>query len=176
MKRILYPAFLYAFMACQSAPESSASKDQVAMQQTITDLENDLKKKGDVLDRELAKDLVSRYIKYHNQYHADTLSGEYMLRAASLSTGIGEYQQAIDLLINFYDGYPNSKRRPEAAYTVAFIYDAYLQNPDKAALYYQAVIDNHPDSRYAQEAEASLRLVGKSNEQILEFLKQNNPQ
>jgi outer membrane protein assembly factor BamD (BamD/ComL family) len=176
MKKIIYPALLFAFMACQSAPESSVSKDQLAMQQTITDLENDLKKKGDVVDRQLAKDLVSRYIKYHNQYHADTLSGEYMLRAASLSTGIGEYQQAIDLLINFYDGYPNSKRRPEAAYTVAFIYDSYLQNPEKAALYYQAVIDNHPDSRYAREAEAALRLVGMSDEQLIEFLQQNNPQ
>jgi hypothetical protein len=128
MKRILYPAFLSVFLACQSAPESSVSKDQLAMQQTITDLESDLKKKGDVLDRELAKDLVSRYIKYHNQYHADTLSGEYMLRAASLSTGIGEYQQAIDLLISFYDGYPNSKptanavRKPPIPWPLSMIH------------------------------------------------------
>lgn len=164
-----------AFMACQPASESSVAKEQIAMRKTIADLEGEVAKSVEV-DRVLAADLVSRYIQYYNRYHADTLSGEYLLRAASLSTGIGEYQQGIDLLVHFHDGYPSSKRRAQAAFTVAFIYDVYLQNPDKAIIHYQAVIDQYPDSPYARESEAAMRLVGMSDEQLIEFLKKSNPQ
>lgn len=171
---------LFLFLACNSSSEKSggssdgATEEQQSMRASITQLEHQLKAKGEVLDVALGRELLSSYVSYSNKFHADTLASEFMMRGASLAVGLGKFPQAVELLINYYDGYPNSSRRAEAAFTVAFIYDEHLRNPDKAAQYYQAVIDNHPGTRYAQEAESALRLVGMTDEQLLEFLKSKN--
>lgn len=147
-----------------------------AMVAAIGDLEEKARGGGDKMDKALAADLISSYIAYSNNFHEDTLSGEYLMRAASIADRMGRYQQAIELLTNFYEGFPSSGRKAEAAYLVAFIYDAHLNNKDKAASHYQFVIDQHPGTTWATQAEAALRIVHMDEEELLRFLEQQNAQ
>jgi tetratricopeptide (TPR) repeat protein len=145
-----------------------------AMLDSIGSLESQMKAKGDQFDHHLAKELLGSYISYSNNFHEDTLSGDYLFRAASVADRLGRYQQAIELLINFYDGFPGSGRRAEAAYLVGFIYDAHLHNKEKAATFYQAVIDNHPGTSWAVQAGDALKIVYMSDEELIRFLDKKN--
>jgi len=176
-KKMIFFSGMLVLTACSETRQSEPAPDpqKQALQKEIAGAEQDLKASGDLLDVPAARGLIGKYIEYSNQYHFDTLAGEYMLRAASLSAGTGNYGQAVDLLINYYDGFNVGDRHPEAAFTVAFIYDEYLRNPELAAKYYQSVIDNHPESDYAGQAKAALRLVGMSDEELLKFLDSQNP-
>ena len=137
---------------------------------SIESLEKEISSATDTLKRSKAEQLLSQYIDYSNRFHEDTLSGEYLLRAASLADGIGQYNQAVELLLNFYDGFPASGRRAEAAYLIAFIYDAHIGDKEKAATYYQAVLDRHPDTHWAMQAGSALQIVNLSDEELIEFL------
>lgn len=177
MKKLFLFTVVILMASCSESPAPTIQQDpaMIAMQKTIQDAEQALKLDNEKLNVPAARDLISQYIAYANQYHHDTLAGEFLLRAASLSVGTGNYPQAVDLLINYYDGFPVGKRHAEAAFTVAFVYDEYLKDADRAAKYYQAVIDNHPESEYARQAEGALRLVGMSDEELLKFLEGKNP-
>jgi tetratricopeptide (TPR) repeat protein len=177
IRPVIAAACAAAALACNNPeqPQDSGNTEQRNLKQAISSLEQELKRSGDIPDDSLANVLIGRYVDFSNRHHADTLAGEYMLRAASLAAGVGKYQQALDLLINYYDGYPNSSRRPEAAFTAGFVCDEYLRNTELAVRYYQAVIDNHPESPYAAQAEAALRLVGMTDEELLRFIESRNP-
>jgi TolA-binding protein len=99
-----------------------------------------------------------------------------LLDAARVADAMGKYDKAIELLGNYHDAVEDKSKKAESAYLVAFIYDAHLKNEKKAIDYYNKVIDLYPDSPWAQQAKSALHLVGKSDEELLEFLKEKNKQ
>ncbi|MFM7726848.1 MAG: hypothetical protein ACKO7B_09105, partial [Flavobacteriales bacterium] len=66
-------------------------------------------------------------------------------------------------------------RRAEAAYLVAFIYDAHMHMSSKAIKQYNKVIELYPQSPWAQQARQALPLVGKTDEELLQFIREKNP-
>jgi hypothetical protein len=58
---------------------------------------------------------------------------------------------------------------------VAFVYDNHLHLPSKATTQYNKVIELYPESPWAEQSRQALRLVGKTDEEILQFLKEKNP-
>jgi tetratricopeptide (TPR) repeat protein len=132
-------------------------------------------RKDSVLDRATGLRLLRAYQDYYNKHPQDTAALNYIFEAGRVAVSIEKYQKAIELLANFHDGSANRQRKAEAAYLVAFIYDTHLHLPTKATNQYNKVIELYPESPWANQSRQALHLVGKSEEELLEFLKQKNP-
>ncbi len=133
-------------------------------------------KKDSVIDRTVGLRLLRAYQTYYNQHPEDSLGKVFLFEAARVADAMGKYDKAIELLGNYHDGIADKNKKAEAAYLVAFIYDAHLKNEKKAIDYYNKVIQLYPDSPWAEQAKSALHLVGKSDEELLKFLKEKNNQ
>ena len=131
--------------------------------------------KDTVLDRAAGLRLLRAYQDYYNKHPQDTSALNYLFEAGRVADALGKYDKAVELLANFHDGSPNAQRRAEAAYLVAFIYDAHMHMSSKAIKQYNKVIELYPQSPWAQQARQALPLVGKSDEELLQYIREKNP-
>ena len=132
-------------------------------------------RKDSVLDRAAGLRLLRAYQDYYNKHPQDTAALNYVFEAGRVAVALEKYEKAIELFANFHDGSGNRQRRAEAAYLVAFVYDTHLHLPSKATAQYNKVIELYPESPWATQSRQALPLVGKSDEELLQFLKDKNP-
>ena len=187
MKFILWLCAAIFLSGCSdSSSEGAQSADsgepRVVTGESVTDpllLEiRDMEKrtrKDTVLDRAAGLRLLRAYQDYYNKHPQDTAAVAYLFEAGRVADALGKYDKAIELLANFHDGTTNRQRKAEAAYLVAFIYDSHLHLPNKAKTQYTKVIELYPESPWADQARQALPLLGKSDEELLQFLKEKNP-
>jgi tetratricopeptide (TPR) repeat protein len=151
---------------------AAASTDPLMLE--IRTMENRTRQDS-TMDRASGLRLLRAYQDYYNKHPEDTAAINYLFEAGRVAVALGKYEKAIELLANFHDGSPNRQRRAEAAYLVAFVYDTHLHLPGKATTQYNKVIELYPESPWAAQSRQALQLVGKSDEEILKFLKEKNP-
>lgn len=132
-------------------------------------------RKDTVLDRTTGLRLLRAYQDYYNRNPEDSLAMSFLFEAGRVADALGKYEKAIELFANFHDGTKDVTRKAEAAYLVAFIYDAHLHQTKEATKQYNKVIELYPNSTWAVQAKQALHLVGKSDEELLRFLKEKNP-
>jgi tetratricopeptide (TPR) repeat protein len=170
--------FLMALVSCS---EEKSKNDPIAfaaeqrrklLVNKIDSLESILKSNAIVFDRESALKLVQTYQDYYNQNINDTLSGEFLFRAASMSVSLKKPQQAINQLSTYYDVYKTASRRPEALYLIGFVYDSELNNVEKASEYYKRVIEVFPESKWAEQSKGALEFVGLTDDEIIRKLEE----
>ncbi|MFM9985026.1 MAG: tetratricopeptide repeat protein [Flavobacteriales bacterium] len=125
-------------------------------------------------DRTRTLRLFKAYQEYYNRHPKDTVALNYLFEAANLAQKLDKHQRAIELFINFQDGFPTSHRCDEAVYNIAYIYDARIGNKEKAKLYYNKVIELYPTSMWAEQARGALQIVNMSDEELLKFLEEKN--
>lgn len=170
---------LVFFFSCDStqhpSTNSNSSPALSAIQSEIEKLE--LRSKSDsALTRPEALRLLNIYQDRYNLTPSDSISISGLFEAARIADGLGKFDKAIELLGVFHDATKDSDKRAEAAFLVAFIYDAHLKNVNKATDYYNKVIQLYPTSSWAQQAKDALHLVGKSDEELIRFLEDKSRQ
>jgi len=132
-------------------------------------------RKDTVLDRTTGLRLLRAYQDYYNRNPQDSLSLSFLFEAGKVADALGKYDKAIELFANYHDASKDVSSKAEAAYLVAFIYDAHMHQSKDATKQYNKVIELYPNSTWAGQAKQALHLVGKSDEELLRFLKEKNP-
>lgn len=184
----LFQALLFiaiALMAsCSNGEKTPAVSPEearkIAVRDSLTKVINDLESKVNLLDtafnRDDARRLLSTYQNYYNANSKDSIGGIYLYKAARLAHGLQKFTQAIDLFTNYHDGFPNHPNRADAALIIGIIYEENLHAPKSAKEAYQRVIDIHPGTQQAKDAEGLLKLVDMTDEEMINWLRQqNNP-
>lgn len=152
-------------------PEEIKKAKLDSLQKRISEMEAIGKEQ---ISRDQQSALFKTYQEYYNTSGKDTISLNYLFEAANLAQVLGKYQKAVDLFINFHDGFPASHRCDEAVFNIAYIYDEKLKNAEKATTYYNKVIELYPNSLWAEEAKAALHFVGLSDEETIKKLEAIN--
>lgn len=105
------------------------------------------------------------YIEFSNRFPQDTMTPEFLFRASDIAQGIGDYQQAADLLEKIIDQYPGYNKYADACFTAALVYDDHLEKvnfgADRAIQLYNYVIEKYPNTYYAESAKTLKEFVGK---------------
>lgn len=136
----------------------------------ISSLESQMNAKPDTLDKALANKMVDAYLKFYNTNSTDTISAEMLWKAANISTALGRHQKAIDMLMNYHDGFKSAPKRADATYLVGFIYDSGLHNVAMARKYYEKTIELYPNTFWAEQAKGALAIVEFQGEDLAKFL------
>jgi TolA-binding protein len=118
--------------------------------------------------------LLKRYRDYVIMNPRDSISAEYLFKAADLSLGVGRPEASINLLNRLNEDFPKFRKNVEMWLFKGFIYETYLNDYANATQTYQALIDRYPNHRLAADARASIENMTMSEEELLEKFKAKN--
>jgi TolA-binding protein len=129
--------------------------------------------KNDILTKK-AELLLMRYRDYISMNPRDSLTSEYLFKAADLSLGVGKPQASIRYLDRLIQDFPNFRKAPEMMLFRGFIYETYLNEHGNAVKAYQAMIERYPNHRLTNDARASIDNLSLSEEELIEKFKRQN--
>jgi tetratricopeptide (TPR) repeat protein len=175
-----------ALLACGGGQENGEDGDAWRTPGTQTELRRAMMAEIDSLEtivtadtfftrKSASAELLAKYEKYASTFPGDqSKTPEYLYKAGALARGIGQPLQALrayDLILRKYRDF---ERNPEVAFLIAFTYDADMNNPELARESYEEVVNRYPDDAWAVQARQRLETIGMTDEELIEFLMQQN--
>lgn len=173
--RTIYFAFvlltLGVFSSCTSKNEKNALAESIRQNEAVLF--------GDTLMRindSLAVKVYDQYLTYVKNYAEDTLSPDYLFKAADLANGLKRPMEAIDHYTALIHQYPNAKKSATAAFMIAFVYETGVQDKEKAKEYYKKFFDAYPSHPLSESARASYEqlVAGWSDEELIRRFEAQN--
>lgn len=123
---------------------------------------------------EVALKLLKAYEDYIHYHSFETISMEYQFRAGELAKALNKPHVAIKHFNGLLERAPNHERAPLALFYKAMVIGDILLEHENAKRYYQEFIDKYPTHSLVESAKESIKLQGKSLEEIVkEFEKKN---
>ncbi|HXD92388.1 MAG TPA: tetratricopeptide repeat protein [Bacteroidia bacterium] len=155
-------------------PPKTEVPSQEELQNQIKEMEKVLYA-SEVLDVNKAKQMIRLYDLYHKNYYKDNICPEYLLKAGEISENISQYNRAADFYRMCCTEYnDNFKLRGECLFRLANMYDYKLNDYIRAKQTYKQVIEQYPKTQLAKDAEAAIKMMGKSDaDMIREFERKN---
>ncbi len=133
----------------------------------ISDFEKMVFDSAKSMDIEKANQLIDGYIKYADEFEKSENSPEYLFKAAEISLGLNQAKKSLDLYKRVYTDYPNYSKRPYSLFLQAFIYENNMKELDAAKTLYEQFIQDYPEHDMADDAEYSLKNLGKSPDELI---------
>lgn len=126
------------------------------------------------LNEAKAKKMVSLYEVFYQNYHKYPEAPDFLFKAGEITENINQPYRAIEFYTHCYEEYPNYKFSAECLFRMANLYDYKLNNYVKAKALYEEVKVQFPKSNLAKDADAAIKLMSKSDQQMIrEFEKKN---
>ena len=100
---------------------------------------------------------------------------DVLLKAGGLARTIEAPQQAIELYSKITEKMPEHPKAPTAFFMIGFVYANDLKDLEKGKAAYELFLEKFPNDDMAESARGELKNLGKSPEEVLKELLQNNP-
>ncbi|MBI2969103.1 MAG: tetratricopeptide repeat protein [Bacteroidetes bacterium] len=156
---------------------SGCGNRKAEIEKEISDTENKLY--GDSVNPmnvTLAREAVKKYDDFVNQFPDDPKTPEYLFRAGELCMSLMKSNEAIGYFKKIHDHYPAFPKAPDCLFLQGFIYENQLKRLAEAQALYNEFLKKYPDHNLADDAQFSLKFLGKSEEEIIKEFEKNNPQ
>lgn len=170
----LYRVIAFVVILALFSWHCNSSADKKEMTENIAKLEEELKADSTGSDLNNVNKMIEAYNNYAVHFPEEKHSPEYLFRAANLYIRLKDFIKATEYLERINNGYKDYGKAPEALYLTGFIYEYHLQSFGKASEVYREVINRYPQHPVAMDADASIRLLNKSDEEVLQMLKEKN--
>lgn len=157
---------LLGFYACKKDPKQELLKQ-------IKEVETDLYNK-DNFNREKGIQLVDLYASFFEKFPDDTLADNYLYKAGEIAMNVNLGQRSVAYFNKVIAQYPNFDKIPECIFLKAFVFENQLNNIEKAGEHYSEFIEKYPNHPLVKDAEASLRFLGKSPEELVKIFQEMN--
>lgn len=118
-------------------------------------------------DKRKALALIDVYKAYANANPYDTLSAEYLFRAANVAKSMHDGEGAVKLYDRVAKEFPNWRRLPDVMYLKAFTIDSEMDRKGEAATAYREVIAKYPDHPFAKDAKAMIDNLQYTDEELI---------
>ncbi|MCC6251339.1 MAG: tetratricopeptide repeat protein [Bacteroidia bacterium] len=178
MKRIIIISIIACAVALLMSSCGNSKKSEVGgkefYQKQIDSVETQLYgNKKFAIDHATAMFAIKCYEEFASYFPDDAKSADYLLKAADISQGLGSYDAALNYLNKLTTKYPNYKNKAWAILMKAIIYGDVKGDTAQARIYYNEVITQYPESELAKDAEASIKNLGKSPEELIRSFEEN---
>ena len=162
------------FMLISSCTSQEVTKDDLL--QTIQEQEATLKAANSdaMKNEEAAKTLVKNSILFADRFPDDKMAPAVLFKAADVSRGLGDFEQAIDLWGEVIEVYPEYEKTPEALFHQGFIMDKDVGDKNSAIAYYEAFLSTYPTHPLAKDVALLKQLLqmDKSPEELVKEFEQ----
>ena len=168
-KRILFFTFIIALGACKPAHEKLS--DEIFKQEAV--LYSDTNKS---LNAEEANKVYSNYLKYVKAYPNDTLSPDFLFKAADLANGLKRHEESVNLFARLINEYPEFRKSPAALFMQAFVLETEIKDTEKAKEKYKEFLSKFPKHKLAPSAQASLDQLNANltDEELIKMFEEKN--
>jgi len=186
MKAFIISSTLFFLFACNSSNNEAKQNDLIAKDSIKPVIDTPVTKDCAVLyknalmmdsivlaQNEVNTEIANRSIRAFTDYafycESDSMSPIYLVKTAQIAMAINNANQAKVVLDRCISNYPKFKNKPAAMFMLAQLYDEQhlLNNEEDAKRIYEALIYEYPKSDWATNARAAIKLLGKTDEQIV---------
>jgi tetratricopeptide (TPR) repeat protein len=123
---------------------------------------------------EYAKPLLKAYEVYIKHHSFQAISKLYQFKAGELAKALNKPHVAIKHFNDLMERDPDHEKAPIALFYKAMIIGDMLHEDDLAKATYQEFIDKYPDHPFVESAKESIKLQGKSLEEIVAGFEKKN--
>ncbi|HNS16448.1 MAG TPA: tetratricopeptide repeat protein [Bacteroidales bacterium] len=147
----------------------SACSQKNKMDKQITALENEIfSDQEQSVNMEKTAQLVDAYVAFADSYPSDTEAPEHLFNAGNVAMNLLDPEKAITLFDRIMKSYPEFEKIPHCLFLKAFIYENQLNQLGSAEMLYREFLQKYPDHEFTDDAEMSLKNLGKTPEELLE--------
>jgi outer membrane protein assembly factor BamD (BamD/ComL family) len=170
---ILLLALMVMLASCNFPGKES---DMQALKNLIALLEKEVfNPANEKLDNAKARELIRLYEKAAKLEPKSKDAPEYLFKAADLSINVQTPSETILIYDEILVDYPEYEKAPAVLFLKAFVYDDQLHDYVNAKKYYELFIEKYPNNEFTDDAEISLKNLGKTPEELIEEFQKNNP-
>ena len=120
-----------------------------------------------MIDRAQANGLIDLYIAYADAYPADNHAAENLFKAGDLAMNLTMPRKAIQVFDRILNDYPNFEKAPQCLFLKGYVYENDLGDLQTAKKIYEEFLVKYPDDEFADDAEISIKNLGKTPEQLI---------
>ena len=133
----------------------------------IEKLEKQMFSSENVIDQQMADDLVTAYCDYAYANPGDAKSPEYLFKAVDVSMNLDNPQRTIAIIDRMIKDYPDYQRTQAALFVKGFIFETYYGNLEVAKQIYEQYLTMYPEGEFADACRASIENLGLTPEQLV---------
>ena len=175
MKRIIFLSAivpLFYWGCTNSGSENMTGRDSAIV--SVQNLEKTLyADSSQTIKPGVALETMIAYARFAHDFPKDSLSPEYLFKAAEIARAIHKGQEAVLYYNKICTDYPNYEKAPTALFLKAFTYENTLKDTANAKAGYQEFIKKYPNNQFADDAQYSLKYLGKSPEELIKMFEGN---
>ena len=157
-------AMMFALAGCHNQNAKTSTKD-------VQKAEEALFNEDQTTNPDAIPGAIATFSKYAEENPEATDAPDYLFKAIEISINTKQdAQQSIDLVNRLITNYPEFDKDPVALFMLAtFVYDEQMHDLDKARETYQQVVDNYPDSPFADDAAIAITQLGMTPEELIKM-------
>ncbi len=161
---LLAIAMMFALVGCHNQNSKTSTND-------VQKAEEALFNEDQTTNLDAIPDAIATFSKYAEENPEAADAPEYLFKAVEISINTKQdAQQSIDLVHRLVTNYPEFDKDPVALFMLAtFVYDEQLHDLDQARETYQQVVDNYPDSPFADDAAIAITQLGMTPEELVKM-------
>lgn len=163
MKKLFNAIALSGLLILGISCTSQRDKDIKA----ISGLEKQLEQEGAKPDPAKLTQLLDSYVAFVEHNANYSLSPDYLYKAINLCIGVNNGIRAMQLIDQTLNDFPESSYLPETVFLKAYVYENLLSDYGKASQVYNDFLKKYPTHDLADDAEAALKYLGKSPEEMV---------
>ncbi len=132
----------------------------------IEDFEDSIFESAIAADPETADQLTALYVAFADKYAKDSLSPEYLMKAAEIQGNVLHTERAVMLFERVINDYPDFEEVPMCYFLKGNALEMNSQI-DEARAAYEEFIEKYPDHYMAEQTRKMLPRLGMSPEEML---------
>ena len=163
----------FVFAGCRNANEQKKKSETVSaeeLKKEIAELEKQLfDDKSNTIDLVKSNLLIEKYTRFADLFPNDSMAPEFLFKASDIAMNSSKPGKTISLYNRIIKNYPGYKNVSACYFLKGFVYDDQLKEYGKAEKYYRLYLEKYPDGEFADDAEAALKYLGKSPEELIKL-------
>lgn len=152
---------LLFIVACNNTTEKDLNAEIKSLEDSLF---SDASK---MINRDQAMQLISKYIEFTDTYPNDAEAPANLFKAADMSMNMNMPQKAIQLFDQIMETYPNFEKAPQCLFLKGYIFENDVNDLVKAKEIYEDFLVKYPNDEFADDAEISIKNLGKSPEELI---------
>ncbi len=121
-----------------------------------------------------AEELVKLYLIRVDSMPKDTMTADYLFKAADVSINLTNHSRTLILLNRFQNEFPKHEKVAMCLFLKGFVFENQMNDTAQARKVYEEFIYRFPQNEFVEDAKMAIKNLGKSPEDLIrEFEKIN---
>lgn len=119
------------------------------------------------LNQEIGTQLVAAYCQFADENPKSEKSQNFLFKAVDVAMNLPDVNRSLEVIDKFLTMYPDNEKAPHVLFSKALIYEDRLGDLVNARKYYELFLEKYPENVLARDAQASLKNLGKTPEELI---------